>query len=188
MQKDLNLFAAGRSGAGGEQSERLILIGGVATPVALLLIFAGLTIGLRVLSGITREQTAQINTFLSGTQVATAHAGLQNAQEKISLLGQYASAASKAVSELDALPRLDSSVISEIQAAMPAGVTATTFSYTSGVISLNCTAADALAPAHFSENLTNSGHFANVSYSGYSASGSSVTFSITFSLKGGAAQ
>lgn len=185
MQKDLNLFAVGRGGAGGDRNERTVLLGGLAVLALLVLVFAGVTVGVRVLSSMTRTQTEQIETYLSGSQVAAARTTLQQSQNVIASLNNYAAAATKAVDELEALPLLDSGVIGQIQAAMPAGVKAITFSYQDGVITLNCTGTDQLAPAHFAENLINNTLFTNVNYAGYTNASGSVAFSVTFSLKGG---
>jgi Tfp pilus assembly protein PilN len=152
--KDINLFDGIKKSAPPKKSGRSVAAG------LILLIACTAAVG-----GLYFWQSTQKDTLEGEIEAANQQIGTSQSMSTTELTGKQTELASVrsynamllALDEnVQAYPKLDAAFLSDLEGRLPAGVSVQTFGYQNGVLSLECTAGDADAPANFADALSKS--------------------------------
>lgn len=155
---------SGRSAAGAS----FVATVAVAALASVALV-AGITLGANVVKSQYQDDTATIQAWLDSPETAQKTAAVDAAQAKLDKVNSFRDSIVQAKGYFDSLPVFSTEVLSTIEENF-SGTDAKIASYifSSGSISLSCTATDNQTPAKVIANFVEQDAFDNIIYTGYS--------------------
>lgn len=184
MQRDINFFSVYRSPMDSDHGHDRITIVGLCVVGACLLFVIGAFACSRALNTVSRMQQQTVTQYLNRGDVSSALGALQEGNQKIAVLNEYANAAGSTVSAFQSQPSIDSALLGAVAKAMPADVSVTNIVYDGHSLALTCGSADRLSAADFAHALKGNGTFSSVTYDSVTLNGSLYDFTLTCVLKG----
>ncbi|ADU26369.1 PilN domain-containing protein [Ethanoligenens harbinense] len=185
MQRDINFFSVYHSGAAGYDKAT---IAGLSVLLSCVVVMAGVFAFIKIDDATVQAQNRSISSFLAQRNVTSVASAVSEANRKTAYLKQYEALAAKNAKAFTSLPVVDSDLLGAIAKAQPADVTVSDLNYTDMAIKLTCAATDEKSAAVFTNALKASGKFDYATYDGVVKGGTSCSFTITCTLKGGGGQ
>ncbi len=153
--KDINLFDGIKKSAPPKKSGGKSVAGGLVLLVACAVVVAGLYFWLSTQNKTVNGQIESANAQIGAAQTING-SDLQAKQSELAAIRTYNAMLGALEENIDIYPKLDAAFLGDLEGRLPAGVAVRTFGYKSGVLTLDCTAANADAPANFADALAKS--------------------------------
>ena len=180
MRRDINFFSVYRAPADGEFSNKFNIIA-LSILAGSIIIVLGIFSYLKIADLTTISANNAGISYLQSPTVAKAEKILGTTRSKLAALNSYEQAAERVSYGFASLPKLDSSLLTEIAKTEPKDLNIQSFTYLNGAVTLTCTSSQSNSAAVFVHALQKTKKFSNVNYSGVTSAvaGSKSTYSFT---------
>ena len=162
--KDINLFEGIKKSAPPKKGGKSVAAGLVLL-IACATVVGGLYFWLSTQKNTIESEIESANQQISAAQTMGG-SELETKQSRLASLKTYNAMLSALEENVQAYPNLDAAFLDDLEGRMPAGVTVLAFGYQNGVLTLDCTAGGADAPANFADALTKSEYIDTVDLKG----------------------
>lgn len=188
MQRDIDFFSVYRSPIDQDSGlDKATVVGLILVCVCLVGVLGGYA-GLKVRENSFSASISSATAYLGRSDVTAAAAKVAKDSQKLSVLNAYAKTAGAETAAFSALPKPDSAALGQIAKSMPADVSVTRISYQLGIYTLTCKASSGLSAANFAHTLRASGFIAATYSDVNKVSPTEYDFTVTATVKGGAAK
>lgn len=193
--KDINLFEGIRKSAPPKKSGGKSAAGGLLLLIACALAVGGLYFWLTTKNNTVNSQIESANGQISAVQDVNGNE-MVSKQGKLTAIRSFNAMLTALKENIQAYPMLDAGFLGDLEGRLPATVTVQAFAYKDGVLTLDCTAGNADAPANFADALIKSAYIDAVNLKGSQLNTQAqqetgavqYSFTIECYLKGGTAQ